>query len=432
MRRRACPIRGGDVADASASDGASPSRGPRRPPSSVVRAIAALCVAAAAVAGCGRGGTYEITEVRERTDEDPPPPEASLAQRFRPERMLRGDDPHAGIPGMPGGLAGGGGGASAPRAPAWTWKTPEGWKDVGPAAMRVTAWQVAADTDCSFATLPAAGGGLAANVDRWRAQMSLPPEGEAGVAKLPRAPMLGREAVRVELAGTFVGMGGAKNLPDAKLLGLVVELPAFTAFLKLTGPAAAVDAATPAFLALAASIAPAEPSASAGAGPAGPASGAPEGFDPTLAPFSWSAPAAWVRQPAKPMRLATFVPAGATKTEVYVARLTGTAGGTKPNLDRWRAQMGQPALTDAEFEALPRTTILGGTAILLSVEGTFTGMGGAGAAPASTSAPGAGQRLLGMALERPGDMVFVKMVGPADEVLAEEGRFKAFCESFHE
>ena len=49
--------------------------------------------------------------------------------------------------------------------------------------------------------------------------------------------------------------------------------------------------------------------------------------------------------------------------------------------------------------------------------------GGAGAA---------GSMLLGMALERPGDMVFVKMTGPAAEVRGEQDRFRAFCESFRE
>jgi hypothetical protein len=292
--------------------------------------------------------------------------------------------------------------------------------------MRVAAWQVAPDCECSYSTLPSAGGGLAANVDRWRKQMSLPPGGEAGVASLPRHPMLGRDAVRVDLSGTFVGMGGDKNVPNAKLVGLVLEMPAFTAFLKMTGPAAVVDAQVPNFLALAASIVPATPSA-----PADPAPMA-AGPDTTLAPFGWSAPDEWVRQPARTMRLATFVPKSAPSTEVYVALLTGRAGGTRANLDRWRGQMGGSPLTDAEFAALPRTTILGGTAILLTADGAYTGMAGSEGMSGGAGTPGAGQRLVGMALERPKDMVFVKMTGPADEVRAEEARFKAFCESFHD
>ena len=389
----------------------------------VVRAFAALLGlsgVAGSTPGCGRGGTHEVTEVRERTDDDPPAPEATIAQRFQPDRRMGGGDPHAGLAGGPG----------ANPAPSWSWKTPEGWKELGPAPMRVTAWRVADDAECSFSTLPAAGGGLAANVDRWRKQMSLPPEGEAGVATLPRHPMLGRDAVRVELEGAFVSMSGDKHVPGAKLLGLVVEMPASTAFLKLTGPAAVVDAHAARFLALAGSIAPASQS---GVGGSSSAAGGP---DTTLSPFGWSAPPTWVRQPARTMRLATFVPAGASTTEVYVALLTGRAGGARANLDRWRGQMGAAPLSDAEFDALARTPLLGGTAIFLTTDGSYTGMAGAGSTDAAAGMTGAeaggGQRLLGMALERPKDMVFVKMTGPADEVRAEEGRFRAFCESFHD
>ena len=291
--------------------------------------------------------------------------------------------------------------------------------------MRVTAWQVAgaADAECSFSTLPASGGGLAANVDRWRRQMSLPPGGDAGVAALGRHSMLGREAFRVELEGTFVGMGGEKNVPRAKLLGLVVELPTTTAFLKLVGPAALVEAETPRFLALAASIVP---SPSVGAG--GPLAGA--AADTTLAPFGWIAPPEWIRGPARPMRLATFRPVGAPDAEVYVTLLTGRAGGPRANLDRWRGQMGLAALTDAEFDALPRSTVLGGTAIFLAADGRYEGMAGSEGGPAAGSA--ATDRLVGVAVERAKDMVFVKMTGPAEQVRGEEPRLRAFCESFRD
>jgi hypothetical protein len=123
------------------------------------------------------------------------------------------------------------------------------------------------------------------------------------------------------------------------------------------------------------------------------------------------------------MRLASFAPEGTTDTEVYITVLAGSGGGLRPNLDRWRDQMGLPAMSEAEFGGLLREKILGTEAVFCTFEGSFTGMGGA---------PRENWMLLGMALDRGGDSVFVKMTGPADVVRGEQDRFRAFCESFHE
>ena len=40
--------------------------------------------------------------------------------------------------------------------------------------------------------------------------------------------------------------------------------------------------------------------------------------------------------------------------------------------------------------------------------------------------------MLGFVLERPDDSVFVKMRGPAPEVLPEQANFEAFCKSLSE
>lgn len=350
----------------------------------------------------------------------------SVTERLRPDRKGPHGDPHAGLA-RDAGVAPG-------DASAWTWTTPEGWTELGPGPMRVTAWRVDDATECSLSTLSGTGGGLAANVNRWRKQMSLPPEADAAIASLPRLRVLGRDAVRVELDGTYVGMGGGSGVPNAKLVGLVVELPAAVLFLKMTGPAATVSAQTPRFLALAASLA-ATPAATLVLGPATDADhGAPE-FDPTLVPFGWTIPSEWVRQGPRPMRLGTFVSKSAPGTEIYVVLMRGKAGGTRMNVDRWRGQMGAAPLTDAEFDALPRSTVLGSPATLLVTDGTYEdGMAASPTAAmgASDGAAAGAERLMALAIERPSDMVFVKMKGPIAEVRAEEARFKAFCASFHE
>jgi hypothetical protein len=362
-------------------------------------------VAGVFLTGCGKSDkTYDITDVRERKDAGPAAPALSASERFRMGGGGDDQDAHA-------------------AAPRFSWATPEGWVESGRSQFREMGWTVAArpDVECSFAM---AGGGLLANVNRWRAQMALPAIDEPALAAIEKRPFFGRAGSFVELSGTFTkgGMSGQpKTIEGAELLGLIVELPATSAFLKLTGPAAAVDAEKAHFLALAASIEMGKAAAPEAA--AGPDVSLPDA-SPGKPPFSWTVPEGWTKQGERAMRVATFTSAKAPHADVAVSLLSGTAGGTRANLDRWRDQMGAKPLSDAEFTALPRAKILGGTAAFIAVEGTWGGMGGGEGK--------AGWMFLGMVLEREAGSVFVKMIGPADEVRAEQERFRSFCESIHE
>jgi hypothetical protein len=367
----------------------------------------ALLLGLLLVSGCGDGEErYRITDVRTVPDDGPSTPLAvTEEQRFAQE------DPHAGM-GAP---------AAAPSR-RFELTTPEGWKELPPAPMREHGWQVGADGRalCTLSLIEGSGGGLLANVNRWRRQMSLPPIDEAALAALPTTPWLGVEARLVELDGRYVGMEGGEGLAGARLLGLVATVPAGTAYLKMTGPAGVVEVEKKRFHALAASM-----RLSDGAARAGPARPPPEPPSRAAEPgtISWTAPKEWVEQGPRPMRLVTFAPAGSTKTAVHVSRLAGRAGGLRMNVDRWFAEMGKPAPTDAELAALPRGKVLGGEAVFVEIDGAFRGMSGE---------PLEGAVLLGMVLEREAGSVFVKMVGPADEVRAERDRFRAFAESLRE
>jgi hypothetical protein len=280
--------------------------------------------------------------------------------------------------------------------------------------MRDHGWRVGPDpgAECTLSTLEGEGGGLLANVNRWRRQMSLPPATDADLSSLPTVPWLGTTARRVELDGRYRGMGTDVLVAEARLLGLVATFPGRTVFLKFVGPAGIVAAERAGFDALAASLKLAE----AAPEPTGRA-GTPR------ARLTWTAPAGWTKQPDRPMREVTFSPAAAPAVTAYVTVLVGAAGGVRANVDRWRGEMALGAASDAEFAALPRGPVLGGTGVYVELEGTFTGMSG-------TRAPGSA--LLGMVLERPQGSVFVKMTGPAAEVRAERERFRAFCESLRE
>lgn len=137
------------------------------------------------------------------------------------------------------------------------------------------------------------------------------------------------------------------------------------------------------------------------------------------AAFQWTTPDGWERAPDRAMRLATFLTQDGA-VECVVSLLSGSAGGVAANLNRWRAQMGQPPLSEDAVAALPMLEILGRKSPMIDVSGDYAGMMGE-AAP--------GQRMLGAVCPLEEQMLFIKMVGPADAVAAEAAHFRAFCAS---
>lgn len=373
----------------------------------MTRRIPVLCLFALAglAAACGDGGeTRAIT--RSRHVESPPriPPMAPFGNAVRFGM---------GGAGRPAPVA------AAPATPAYDWVLPEGWKETRGDGMRLGSFDVAGhpEIDASLVVLSGAAGGVPANVNRWRGQMGLDPAPEAEIEALPKLEVLSGEALFVSLDGTYSGMGGESH-EGWRMLGVVARDGGSSVFLKMVGPVDAVEDARPAFLDLAASLRRSEPTA--GAAPGIPDGHPAVGGADAPGALSFDVPEGWTKGGEKSMRLVTLHPAGREDTECYVVGLSGDGGGVAANVNRWRGQMGQAPLSGAEIEALPKIDMLGQKAVLVEIEGTYTGMG-------DTRQAGAG--FLGAILILPGQSLFVKMTGPAEVVAAERERFLEFCGS---
>jgi hypothetical protein len=114
------------------------------------------------------------------------------------------------------------------------WTIPAGWQE-GPLAQFLVAKYVIAGADGAAAavnvsSLTGDGGGLLANVNRWRAQLGLAPVAEADLANLPTIDASGGKATLIEFSGT----DGRTGKP-AKLVGVVLPLGGQTWFYKLMG-----------------------------------------------------------------------------------------------------------------------------------------------------------------------------------------------------
>jgi hypothetical protein len=107
------------------------------------------------------------------------------------------------------------------------------------------------------------------------------------------------------------------------------------------------------------------------------------------------------------MRVASFALPG--KTEVSVVALPGDAGGDLANVNRWRGQLGLPAVNEAEFAAQSkRVASPAGELLLIAFDSPSKGS------------------MMGARLLAGGQTWFFKMTGPKDGVAANRNDFSRF------
>lgn len=296
---------------------------------------------------------------------------------------------------------------------------PTGWVSVPPrSSLRVADFSItsAPGVECYVVMMAGDGGGLVANVNRWRDQVGQAPIDAAEVDALPKYTLFSNPATFVEVEGNYKNME-AEVVAGAKLVGLIHSFPAFTLFVKMTGPTALVDEQLPRFMELCASFRASDPRLGSGAGPSG--NSGPQG--PANQGLSWTVPAGWSKTGARSMRLVNFdVGAGA---ECYISVLGGSGGGVLDNVNRWLKQIGKPEIGADGVANLTHIPVLGQQAPLVDGTGDFKGMDGE-----DTS----GQGLMATIVLLPSKAVTVKLIGPAGAVAAQRDAFVNFAASLVE
>ena len=133
---------------------------------------------------------------------------------------------------------------------------PRGWLEITPTPNRLINLVPGGDEQaaCYVTVLGGDGGGLVANLNRWRAQVGLGPAPDAELLALPTIKLLGGDATLIELQGTFTGMDDVVN-QGWGLTGCVVSTPQATIIVKMTGPAELTAAEREGFLSFVSSIA---------------------------------------------------------------------------------------------------------------------------------------------------------------------------------
>jgi hypothetical protein len=124
------------------------------------------------------------------------------------------------------------------------WQVPAGWQEVSGGQFLVAKFNVTGLNNTTAAVNVSMssgdGGGLAANVNRWRGQLGLPPDTE--MLKPPQIDVAGGQAWLVDLSGNNVQTG-----QPARVVGIIVPQGGQIWFYKLMGDAQVVESQKDAF-----------------------------------------------------------------------------------------------------------------------------------------------------------------------------------------
>ncbi len=288
-------------------------------------------------------------------------------------------------------------------------------------------------------------GGPLANLNRWRAQLGLDPVVQADLAQ-HFEPLHGEDRNAGVLA-TLDGRAPHADLGETDVRMLVAMVPdaGRTWFLKAVGLPQQVAVHRESFLEFARTLPPTPSTTASDRRPPtvkaqGPSPAASGGH--AAGQTHWNAPPHWQPEAdASSMLKGAYLAPNAqgqtdpaTSARITLMTLPGDGGGALPNINRWRAQLGLPALQTLDDQPVTRLTVGGHPGALLDLVGTPP------AAPdnappgmPSLAAPADGQsvRTLVTLVALPTETWFIKMSGPDAAVQAQRQAFQNLLDSIH-
>jgi hypothetical protein len=312
--------------------------------------------------------------------------------------------------------------------PKLTYTLPAGWKEKPLTQLRVASFDISDSgktADVSVIPLGPMSGGDDANVNRWRGQVGLPPlDGPALKQSVEMVQVAGQPAELYDVAGTTPGSGD-----EERIIGAILHTDDSTWYFKMMGDSALVEKNKASFVDFLKSVAfqksaapaamdmsqlPASHPAIPGMTPGTEATTATDSPDKP----SWTVPADWKEGELMQFLVARYVIAGSAdaSASVNVSQLDGDGGGLLPNLNRWRSQLGQPAITDADAASLPTIDTAGVKAVVADFTGT----------DARTGHPA---RMVGVVLPLNGQTWFYKLMGSPELVASQKDAFIHFVQS---
>lgn len=284
---------------------------------------------------------------------------------------------------------------------------PPNWEPQPLSEMRQASFLVhgenGAVADISFVTLGPAAGNILDNVNRWLGQLAQPPIAADKLAgTIQQLPTARGDIAIVDLAGKPENGDSSK---DGRIIGAIASDEGRIAFFKMRGNTALVSAQKENFLKWVSSSRPANSTASVTATPAPRAN--------TEQPqLKWEVPPGWTQAATSAMRYASFaVEKNGEKADISVVTFPGDGGADAENVNRWRQQVGLPAVEASALNSMIVPVPAG--------EVSFS----------TVDMAGATARVLAGWTRHDGRAWFFKLTGPQTVVEQEKAKFVKFLQS---
>ncbi len=284
------------------------------------------------------------------------------------------------------------------------WQVREDWKPEKAGQFVTAAYALPGGGRVTVSKLGGDGGGLAANINRWRGQLGFKPLAEKEVIGQPLKIAGSDEEMRL------FNLTSADSAADAQgILAGVLPLKTETWYFKFSGPVAVLRKTEGAFAAFLRTVRIAGSQKSA---PVPAPSGAKK--------VNVTPPDGWTPSEGSSMRAASFSIAGpdGTSADVSVVPIPGDSGSVLDNVNRWRSQLQLAPLASADDPALgTKAESPAGEIFVSHMTSTEPILNGKTAALASAI------------LKRPGMTWFFKITGEATLVQANLEKFDTFVRS---
>ncbi len=284
------------------------------------------------------------------------------------------------------------------------WQAPEDWKEEQAGQFLTAAYALPSGGRVTVSKLAGDGGGLAANLNRWRGQVGLKPVAENDVSGQPLKIADSEEVMQL------FNLTSVDSAAEAEgILAGILPLKSETWYFKFTGPVGVLRQSDVAFAEFLRSV------RIAGSGKRAPVA-APSG----VKKINVTPPEGWTASEGSAMRAASFSIAGpeGDTADVSVVPIPGDSGSILDNVNRWRSQLKLAPLASENDPALGKKEGSPvGELFVSHMTSTEPILNGKKAAIASAI------------LKRPGMTWFFKITGEASLVEANLGKFDAFVRS---
>jgi hypothetical protein len=283
---------------------------------------------------------------------------------------------------------------------------PPNWEPQPLSQMRQASFLVHGEkntvADISFVTLGPSAGNILDNVNRWLAQLAQPPiTADKLASTIQQLPTARGDIAIVDITGEPENGDSSK---DGRIIGAIASDEGQIAFFKMRGNSALVGAQKEDFLKWVSSSRGVNATASA------PEAAPPANSDKPQ--IKWEVPQGWSPAPTSAMRYASFTSeTNGEKADISVVTFAGDGGSDADNVNRWRQQIGLPAV---EANALG--------AMIVPIQGSEVSF-------STVDMEGATARVLAGWTRHDGRAWFFKLTGPKTAVEQEKPKFVKFLQS---